>query len=284
VKRGLRIDGVAWVALAALLCLGAIVVTAIAAEGGTALAAAPLATALDWQPALGLREPWRLWTCAWVHWSAAHLGVNVVGALVVAFVGWRARMSLAAALAWFLAWPITQVLMATLGNDRLGPAMPHYGGLSGVLHAGVIVLGLTLAWPLARARTRPPAGPGIAPSRLDAGFVATRAPAIEPSRITEGPWAMTGLEELSSPTGLPVWTLDQAPFESDPAPALRARWIGLAIVAGTVLKVVFEAPWELAPRPSAVLGMSVAPIAHACGIAAGLLAWVCVRIPARRHR
>ena len=54
-KRTLRIDGVAWVALAALLCLGAIVVTAIAAEGGAPLAAAPLATALDWQPALGLR-------------------------------------------------------------------------------------------------------------------------------------------------------------------------------------------------------------------------------------
>jgi membrane associated rhomboid family serine protease len=284
VKRALRIDGVAWVALAALLCLGAIMITAIAAEGGAPLAAAPLATALDWQPALGLREPWRLWTCAWVHWSAAHLGVNVVGALVVAFVGWRGRMSLVAALAWFLAWPITQVLMAALGNDRLGPAMPHYGGLSGVLHAGVIVLGLTLAWPLARARTRPSAGPGTAPSRLDTGFVATRTPTIEPSRITEGPWAMTSLEELSSPTGLPVSTLDQAPFEFDPAPALRVRWIGVAIVAGTVLKVVFEAPWELAPRPSAVLGMSVAPIAHACGIAAGLLAWVCVRIPTRRPR
>jgi membrane associated rhomboid family serine protease len=284
VKRALRIDGVAWVALAALLCLGAIVVTAIAAEGGTPLAAAPLATALDWQPALGLREPWRLWTCAWVHWSAAHLGVNVVGALVVAFVGWRARMSLAAALAWFLAWPITQVLMAALGSDRLGSAMPHYGGLSGVLHAGVIVLGLTLAWPLARARTRPSEGPGTAPSPLDAGFVATRTPTIEPSRITEGPWAMTSLEELGAGTGLPVLTLDQAPVEFDPAPSLRARWIGVAIVAGTMLKVVFEAPWELAPRPSAVLGMSVAPIAHACGIAAGLLAWVCVRIPARRPR
>jgi len=281
VKRALRIDGVAWVALAALLCLGAILVTAIAAEGRTPLATAPLATALDWQPALGLREPWRLWTCAWVHWSAAHLGVNVVGALVVAFVGWRGRMSLVAALAWFLAWPITQVLMAALGNDRLGPAMPHYGGMSGVLHAGVIVLGLTLAWPLARARTR---RPGTAPSRLDTGFVASRTPTIEPSRITEGPWAMTSLEELSSPTGLPLSTLDQAPFESGPAPALRVRWIGVAIVVGTVLKVVFEAPWELAPRPSAVLGMSVAPIAHACGIAAGLLAWVCMRISARRHR
>jgi membrane associated rhomboid family serine protease len=284
VRRALRVDGAAWVALAALLCLGAIVVTAIAAEAGTPLAAAPLATALDWQPALGLREPWRLWTCAWVHWSAAHVGVNVAGALVVAFVGWRGRMSQGAALAWFLAWPLTQVLMAGVGNERLGPAMPHYGGLSGVLHAGVIVLGMTLAWPEARARLRPSADAGAARSRLDTGFVAARASTIEPSRITEGPWAMTGLEELGSPTGLPVSTLDQAPSESGPAPALRVRWIGVAIVAGTVMKVMFEAPWDLAPRPSAMLGMSVAPIAHACGIAAGLLAWICVRIPARRHR
>ena len=272
----------AWVMLAALLCVGAIVVTAIAAERGTPLIDASLAMALDWQPALGLREPWRLWTCAWVHWSAAHLAVNAVGALVVAFVGWRARLSRSAALAWFLAWPTTQLLMATLGDDRLGPSMPHYGGLSGVLHAGVVVLGLTLAWPLARIPDRLRAG--AAASRLDAGFVATRASVIEPSRITEGPWAMTSLEELGAVTGLPASTLEQAPFEPDPGQDLRRRWIGVAIVAGTLMKVVFEAPWDLAPRPSAVLGMSVAPIAHACGVAAGLLAWGCMRILARRRR
>lgn len=270
--------------LAGLLCLGAIVVTAISAEGGTPLATAALARALDWQPALGLREPWRLWTCAWVHWSAAHLGVNVVGALVVAFVGWRGRLSAVAAGAWFVAWPLTQLLMAALGDDRLGSVMAHYGGLSGVLHAGVIVMGLSLAWPPVRSHIRRSPGAGIAPSRMDAGFVATRASMIEPSRITEGPWAMTSLEELATQTGLPVSTLDQPSYESPPSPALRVRWIGVAIVAGTLMKVVFEAPWDLAPRPSAVLGMSVAPIAHACGVAAGLLAWAGVRIATRGHR
>jgi membrane associated rhomboid family serine protease len=284
VRRALRIDGVAWVMLAGLLCLGAVVVTAISAERGALPAGAALARALDWQPALGLSEPWRLWTCAWVHWSAAHLGVNVAGGLVVAFVGWRARMPAVATATWFAAWPLTQLLMAALGNDRLGSVMAHYAGLSGVLHAGVIVMGLSLAWPLVRPRIRRTPGAGGAPSRMDTGFVASRASMIEPSRITEGPWAMTGLEELGAQTGLPVSTLDQAPFEVDTAPALRMRWIGVAIVAGTLMKVVFEAPWELAPRPSAVLGTPVATIAHACGAAAGLLAWVGARIAARRHR
>ena len=263
--------------LTALLCVGAVVVTAISAEGGAALATAPLANALDWQPAPGLREPWRLWSCAWVHWSAAHLLVNVAGGIVVAFVGWRARLPPAAALAWFLAWPTTQLLMAALGADRLGAAMPHYGGLSGVLHAGVVVLGLSLAWPAARARARP----ATAPSRPDTGFVTTRASVIEPSRITEGPWAMT---EMGTHTVLPVSTLEQpsAPPVDIERP-LRERWIGVAIVVGTLVKVVLEAPWDLAPRPSDALGISVAPVAHACGIAAGLLAWAVLRLAGGRR-
>jgi hypothetical protein len=197
----------AWVVLAGMLCLGAVIVTALCAEGGGALSDSAMARALDWQAALGLREPWRLWTCAWVHWSAAHLAINLVGGLVVAFVGWRARLDTVATGAWLAAWPLTQVVMAALGADRVAAAMPHYGGLSGVLHAGVIVLGLSLAWP--RAGTRPPA----------------------------------------------------------------ERWIGVAIVAGTLVKVVLEAPWHLELRPSDALGIAVAPVAHACGIAAGLLAW-----------
>ena len=271
-----RNDGTAWVVLAALLCVGAIVVTAIASEGGRAPIDAPIAMAFDWQAALGLRQPWRLWTSAWVHWSGAHLLVNAAGAIVVAFVGWRARLPAAAALAWFLAWPLTQVLMAVLPADRLGALMPHYGGLSGVLHAGVVVLGLSLAWPVARARARPRA----ATSRVDTGFVATRASAIEPSRITEGPWAMT---EMGAHTVLPASTLDQPPTIVTHERPLRERWIGVAIVAGTLAKVLFEAPWELAPRPSAALGMSVAPVAHAFGVAAGLLAWGGVRLLGARR-
>ena len=267
----------AWVMLTGLLCLGAIVVTAICAEGGAPPATAPLANALDWQAALGLRQPWRLWTCAWVHWSAAHLLVNMVGGGVVALVGWRARLSFDAALAWLLAWPLTQVAMAALGADRIGAAMPHYGGLSGVLHAGVVVLGLSLAWPLVRGRLRSP-GP---PSRLDATFVATRASVIEPSRITEGPWAMTEMGAHTAAT--PLDQLAAVPVEPIGRP-LRERWIGVAIVAGTLAKVLLEAPWHLVPEPSTTLGIAVAPVAHACGILAGLLAWAAVRMLSPRAR
>jgi hypothetical protein len=278
-KSAARIDGVAWVALAGLLCLGAIVVTAICTEGGATPATAPLANVLDWQPALGLREPWRLWTSAWVHWSGAHLLVNVAGGAVVAFVGWRGRLPAGAALAWFVAWPLTQVAMAALGADRVGAAMPHYGGLSGVLHAGVIVLALSLAWPLARLHARH-AHAGAARPREDGE---TRAWAVEPSRTTEGPWAMT---EMGPHTALPVSTLEQSPTANAVAaePPLRERWIGVAIVVGTLAKVAFEAPWHLAPRPSAALGIAVAPVAHACGVAAGLLAWGGWRLVARAWR
>ena len=270
-----KVDGAAWIALTALLCVGAVIVTAIAAEGGTPIGAAPLANALDWQPALALHEPWRLWTCAWVHWSGAHLAVNLAGALVVGALGWRARAGAATALAWFVAWPLTQLLMAADGAALLVP-MPHYGGLSGVLHAGAVALGLALAWPRAAAWARPHAGV----PRTDTGFVATRASLIEPSRFPEGPWAMTGLEESAAPTAVPVSTLEPAHHRvpSDRAQAARDRWIGVSILAGTLLKVLFEAPWDVVPRPSAALGISVAPIAHACGVAAGLLAWGLVRV------
>jgi len=278
VTRPLRIDGAAWVALAALLCAGAAVVTALSLDGGADPVASPVALALDWQPALGLGQAWRLWTGAWVHWSVAHLLVNAAGATVLAFVGWRARLSAAAALAWFAAWPLTHAFMAAAGADRLAALMPHYGGLSGVLHAGAIVLGLTLAWPPERApaSARRPAAPA------DTGFASTHASAIEPSRITEGPWAMT---EMGGATVMPASTLELPP--ASPAVddgSLRARWIGVAIVVGTFAKVALEAPWHLAPRPSELLGIAVAPVAHACGIVAGVLAWAGVRVASGGRR
>ena len=284
-SRAVRVDGMAWVMLAGLLCLGAIVVSTICAEGGGPASLAPLARALDWQPALGLREPWRLFTAAWVHWNLAHLAVNLAGGAVVAFVGWRARLEPAATGAWLAAWPLTQLAMAALGADRVAAAMPHYGGLSGVLHAGVVVLGLTLAWPLARVRARRAASDArdaASASHVDTGFVATRASAIEPSRITEGPWAMT---EMGAVTAVPASTLDQAPAFAAVVVErpLRERWIGVAIVAGTLVKVVFESPWDLAPRASEALGIAVAPVAHACGIVAGVVAWGVARVVVRRR-
>jgi rhomboid family GlyGly-CTERM serine protease len=136
VASGLRLSepGVAWQALAALLAAGA-------------LAAwwAPSAR-WDWQPALAASQPWRCWSAAFVHWSPLHLLANLLGTAVLAALGRAAELPARAALAWFLAWPLTQLgLLAQ-------PALAHFGGLSGVLHAGVAVAAVEL---LLGARGRP---------------------------------------------------------------------------------------------------------------------------------
>lgn len=87
----------------------------------------------DWQPGLVSAQPWRCFSAAGVHLSALHLGANLAGLLLVALLGWRAGCGPGATAAWALAWPLTQAGLA------LQPALLHYGGLSGVLHAGVAV-------------------------------------------------------------------------------------------------------------------------------------------------
>ena len=93
---------------------------------------------LDWQPGLAAAQPWRWWSAALVHLSAWHLGANLAGTVLVAALGWVGRLPCRSTLAWLLAWPLTH--MALL----LRPELTHYGGLSGVLHAGVAVAALTL--------------------------------------------------------------------------------------------------------------------------------------------
>ena len=118
--------GRAFAALAALLAAGALLAWWLPA---------PM---IDWQPALAATEPWRAWTAAFVHWSAMHLGANLVGAAVVGALGWTARVPLRVALAWAAAWPLTQ------WGLLLRPELAHYGGLSGVLHAGAAAAALWL--------------------------------------------------------------------------------------------------------------------------------------------
>jgi len=93
---------------------------------------------LDWQPALAAAEPWRAFTAAFVHWSPLHLGANLAGALVVGALGYAARLAWPLVLAWLAAWPLTQLGLL------VQPALAHYGGLSGVLHAGVAAAALAL--------------------------------------------------------------------------------------------------------------------------------------------
>lgn len=125
--------GRAWAALAALLA------------GLSVIAWWLPAVLLDWQPALAAAEPWRAWTAAFVHWSPAHLLGNLAGAAVVGALGAAAALPARAALAWFAAWPLTHAALL------VAPELARYGGLSGVLHAGVAVAAL---WLLLHARGR----------------------------------------------------------------------------------------------------------------------------------
>lgn len=160
-----------------------------------ALAAASLlawwlpAALLDWQPSRASAEPWRAFSAAFVHWSPAHLGANLLGAAVVAALGRAARLPRRAALAWALAWPLTQAGLL------LQPALAHYGGLSGVLHAGVAVAAL---WLLVRDTGR---------RRAWGGAIAL---GLLVKIVLEAPWG----PPLRQPTGLPGggWDIATAPL------------------------------------------------------------------------
>lgn len=119
--------GRAWVALAVALALGALLTSGVAPE------------AIDWQPSRAWPEPWRAASAVFVHYSALHLLANLAGAALVGALGWFARVPWPIALAWLVAWPLTQLgLLAR-------PDLLHYGGLSGALHAGVACVGWQLA-------------------------------------------------------------------------------------------------------------------------------------------
>jgi rhomboid family GlyGly-CTERM serine protease len=167
--------------------------SATLAAAAAALSFAPRA-ALDWQPALALAQPWRAWSAAFVHWTPWHLGANLIGCAVVAAFGVAARVPTRATVAWLAAWPLSHAALA------LQPALASYGGLSGVLHAGVAIA----AWHLLRH---------------DAG---------------------------------------------------SRRTIGAAVMAGLVIKLLFERPWGAPTQSVAGWDFAVAPLAHATGAIAGI--------------
>lgn len=117
----------AWPALALLLGFGAIVMLGSDASRWA------------WQPALASSAPWRWWTAAFVHLSTMHLLANVAGLALVALLGWRAGSTRADAIGWAAAWPLTHLLLLAQ------PSLSRFGGLSGVLHAGVVIVAVRLA-------------------------------------------------------------------------------------------------------------------------------------------
>ncbi len=170
--RAWQAPGVGWCLLAAVLALATL----------TAQAAAPLR--IDWQPGLATTQPWRWWSAAFVHYSALHLGANLLGTALVAAFGWRASVPGHITLAWTAAWPLTQLGLA------LQPSLLHYGGLSGVLHAGVAVVAVHL---IARGPKR---------QRLLGGAVLL---GLGLKLVSETPW----LGAVQHPPG---WDIGIAPF------------------------------------------------------------------------
>ena len=130
-----------------------------------------------------------------MHFSSLHLAANLAGAVAVAALGWVARVPGRSVVAWAAAWPLTHAALL------VRPDLLRYGGLSGVLHAGVAVVAL---------------------------FLVVRC---------------TGRRQL----------------------------IGAAVLVGLVGKVLMEAPWGAALRYPAGWDIAVAPLAHAAGVAAGVV-------------
>ncbi len=174
--------------------------------------------ALAWVPALVWSEPWRWWSAAWVHLSTRHLLANLAGAALLLLLGWVARLPREAAWAWALAWPLTH-LGLLLASDLL-----RYGGLSGVLHAGVAVAAVALVREAALRRDR------VLGALLLAGLCA--------KVLGERAWAHT----LVTPPG---WDIAVAPL---------AHASGTVCGALAALLLVRSRPWSPAPPPGSSAG------------------------------
>jgi rhomboid family GlyGly-CTERM serine protease len=161
-----------------LLCAGALL----------ALGADP--SRIDWQPSLAWHEPWRALSAAAVHYSTLHLAANLAGALLVGALGAAARVPWHSVAAWAVAWPLTQFGLL------VEPALSHFGGLSGVLHAGVAVVSVQLIAADDRYRRRI----GIAILVVLVAKVCSETPWGEPLRHPAG-WDIA-IAPLAHATGL----------------------------------------------------------------------------------
>lgn len=116
--------GRAWLLVAMALAIGSLVAW---------IQAPSVQAAMEWRPELAGPEPWRAISAAWLHWSPQHLIANLAGCAVIGLLGIAARLTARDAVAWLLAWPLTQFGLL------IEPSLERFGGASGVLHAGVAV-------------------------------------------------------------------------------------------------------------------------------------------------
>lgn len=109
----------AWTGVAALLCVAALAGWPVERE------------MLDWQPGLAFSQPWRAITAVGVHYNGIHLAGALAGTLLTGALGWAAKVPARIVWAWLVAWPLTHFGLL------IKPELLHYGGVSGVVHAGV---------------------------------------------------------------------------------------------------------------------------------------------------
>ena len=140
---------------------------------------------IDWQPSLAFTQPWRLFTPVGVHYSSAHLIGNLAGIALAGVYGIAAMVPARLACAWLAAWPLTHLGLI------VRPDLLHYGGLSGVVHAGVAAI---VVWVLATGRTR---AQRVVGALVAIGFIA--------KLLSETPWGAT----LRHPEG---WDIAVAPL------------------------------------------------------------------------
>ena len=93
---------------------------------------------LIWRADSWTDRPWALWTSAWVHVNTPHLIVNQVALGALTAFAWIIRPTLASAVAWWFCWPLIQLSML------YWPQVGYAVGLSGLLHAGAMVLAVQL--------------------------------------------------------------------------------------------------------------------------------------------
>ena len=158
---------------------------------------------LDWQPALAVSQPWRAFTAVGVHYSVQHLAGNLAGVALAGVFGVVALVPARMAWAWLAAWPLTHLGLL------VKPELAHYGGLSGVVHAGVaVVIVFVLVSGTHRQR--------LVGSAVLVGFCA--------KLLSESPWG----EALRHPIG---WDIAVAPIAhttgalAGAACAALAQWL-----------------------------------------------------------
>ena len=94
--------------------------------------------ALTWQSMAWQSQPWTLWSTAWVHMNTPHLIGNQIALGALAALAWIVHPPRLCTLAWLLAWPLTTLTLLWW------PQIGYSVGLSGVLHAGAMVLAVHL--------------------------------------------------------------------------------------------------------------------------------------------